>query len=318
MAEATMVERPHDIYFCHECMREVQLNIPALTCSRCNSEFVEEMESRPAPPPQSSADSRSTDPALQFAELLNTSLFELIRSTGGPQLHRHRYNTRSSVRHDDADSEDDEMLGVAPSAVFHINSGDPQQAGQQSLPWVKSFVLFRKLKIINYVIQRLGSDLGGGRSPLRILHANPGDYAWGPSGLDAIISQLLNHLEGTGAPPAQKDKIDNLPRITIEQIHIENTLQCSICMDDFELAMEARKLPCDHLYHSECIVKWLEMHGTCPVCRKDLNGEDTSTHDSDYTTGFQQPTGEGNGATSSSSTSMGPSTSSSFRDLWRN
>ncbi|BFZ01477.1 hypothetical protein BsWGS_04517 [Bradybaena similaris] len=307
MAEATVVERPRDIYFCHECMREVQLNIQAFTCSRCNSEFVEEMESRPSEPPQSSADTRNTDPALQFAELLNTSLFELLRSTGVPQLHRHRYNTRSSARHDEADSEDDDMLGVAPSAVFHINSGDTQQQGQQTFQG-----------IINYVIQRLGSDLGGGRTPI-ILHANPGDYAWGPGGLDTIISQLLNHLEGTGAPPAQKDKIDNLPRVSIEQIHVDNTLQCSICMDDFELAMEARKLPCDHLYHSECIVKWLEMHGTCPVCRKDLNGEDTSTHESDYTPSFQQAMGEGNGAaSSSSSTSMGPSTSSSFSDLWRN
>ena len=38
--------------------------------------------------------------------------------------------------------------------------------------------------------------------------------------------------------------------------------QCSICMDDFELSQTVRKLPCDHMYHIDCIKKWLEMVGT--------------------------------------------------------
>lgn len=27
---------------------------------------------------------------------------------------------------------------------------------------------------------------------------NPGDYAWGREGLDAIVTQLLNQMDGTG------------------------------------------------------------------------------------------------------------------------
>lgn len=45
-------------------------------------------------------------------------------------------------------------------------------------------------------------------------------------------------------------------------------MQCSVCWEDFSLGEKVRKLHCDHLYHEPCIVPWLELHGTCPVCRK--------------------------------------------------
>ncbi|KAI8789949.1 E3 ubiquitin-protein ligase RNF126, partial [Biomphalaria glabrata] len=228
----------------------------AYTCSRCNSGFIEELE---RPQPSSSPSVHTSDTAAQISQV-----FPIFANVG---TSRHRLNTPSVTRiNEDFDvdlSDEDEIRSVGPNAVFHFTEPSPNLHG-----------------IINYVIQRLGTDLagGGGRNPI-ILHGNPGDYAWGAGGLDAIISQLLNHLEGTGAPPAQREKIENLERVRINQTHIENTLQCSICMDDFELDLEVRKLPCDHLYHPECIIKWLEMHGTCPVCRKDLNGIDRTRNE---------------------------------------
>ena len=47
-------------------------------------------------------------------------------------------------------------------------------------------------------------------------------------------------------------------------------------MEDFKLNDEAKRLPCKHYFHESCINEWLKLHGTCPVCRKNLNGEDTS------------------------------------------
>lgn len=51
-------------------------------------------------------------------------------------------------------------------------------------------------------------------------HGNPGDYVWGPGGLDAIITQLLNNVEGAGPPPADADKIDRLPTVKISSVQV--------------------------------------------------------------------------------------------------
>ncbi|XP_034401208.1 E3 ubiquitin-protein ligase RNF115 isoform X7 [Cyclopterus lumpus] len=108
------------------------------------------------------------------------------------------------------------------------------------------------------------------------LHSNPGDYAWGQGGLDAVITELLGQLEGTGPPPAEKEMISSLPTVCISQEQTDCRLQCPVCREEYSSGESVRKLPCLHYFHSECIVPWLELHDTCPVCRKSLDGVDNS------------------------------------------
>ncbi|XP_063172893.1 E3 ubiquitin-protein ligase RNF115 isoform X2 [Candoia aspera] len=108
------------------------------------------------------------------------------------------------------------------------------------------------------------------------LHSSFGDYAWDQSGLDAVLTQLMGHLENTGPPPAEKEKISSLPTVTVTQEQVDMGLECPVCKDDYTVAEQVRQLPCNHYFHSSCIVPWLELHDTCPVCRKSLNGEDSA------------------------------------------
>ncbi|KAI8129112.1 E3 ubiquitin-protein ligase RNF115 [Lucilia cuprina] len=108
---------------------------------------------------------------------------------------------------------------------------------------------------------------------------NLGDYAWGREGLDTIVTQLLNQMETSGPPPLAKDKIDDIPKVNISAEEVERKLQCSVCWEDFKINEKVRKLPCSHLYHEDCIVPWLNLHGTCPICRKSLNGEEDDEND---------------------------------------
>lgn len=108
---------------------------------------------------------------------------------------------------------------------------------------------------------------------------NLGDYAWGREGLDTIVTQLLNQMETSGPPPLAKDKIEDIPKVNISAEEVERKLQCSVCWEDFKINEKVRKLPCSHLYHEDCIVPWLNLHGTCPICRKSLNGEEDDDND---------------------------------------
>ena len=46
--------------------------------------------------------------------------------------------------------------------------------------------------------------------------------------------------------------------------------QCCICMDDIAANSVMTKLPCDHVFHADCIMSWFRSgRSSCPVCRHD-------------------------------------------------
>lgn len=51
---------------------------------------------------------------------------------------------------------------------------------------------------------------------------------------------------------------------------------CSICTSDFELREKVTALRCGHAYHTDCIMKWLTDHSTCPVCRQNVASWDST------------------------------------------
>ena len=97
-----------------------------------------------------------------------------------------------------------------------------------------------------------------------------GDYFIGP-GLDLLLQHLAeNDPNRYGPPPAQKEAVEALPTVTVKE-----NLQCSVCLDDFEIGAEAKEMPCKHKFHSGCIMPWLELHCSCPVCRFQLPADET-------------------------------------------
>jgi len=88
------------------------------------------------------------------------------------------------------------------------------------------------------------------------------------------FEELFNRLpalqDRRGPPPASLAAINSLQKIKIRQKHLGLDPYCPVCQDQFEIGSDARKMPCKHIYHSECILPWLVQRNTCPVCRKEL------------------------------------------------
>lgn len=91
---------------------------------------------------------------------------------------------------------------------------------------------------------------------------------------DQLIENILHHIlmndpTHNRNPPASGDAINNLPRQLIESTSDAQELHrfCGITQEEFKIGDIVVKLPCGHAYLQDCIVQWLGMHNTCPVCR---------------------------------------------------
>ncbi|KAF8705814.1 hypothetical protein HU200_031022 [Digitaria exilis] len=45
---------------------------------------------------------------------------------------------------------------------------------------------------------------------------------------------------------------------------------CCICLSKFSSNEDLRELPCTHVFHMECIDKWLQINALCPLCKAEI------------------------------------------------
>lgn len=58
--------------------------------------------------------------------------------------------------------------------------------------------------------------------------------------------------------------IESLPVIDVDLLQLHD--QCSICMENYQLGQRLRRLPCEHLFHSDCIERYLrDFSHQCPL-----------------------------------------------------
>lgn len=98
---------------------------------------------------------------------------------------------------------------------------------------------------------------------------NRRDYFMGP-GFHEFIEELTQN-DRPGPSPVPEQVINTVPTVNIRETQLRNdSKSCPVCMEEFKVGGEAKELPCNHLFHSNCIVPWLRLHNSCPVCRHEL------------------------------------------------
>ncbi|KAG2325213.1 hypothetical protein Bca52824_007941 [Brassica carinata] len=55
---------------------------------------------------------------------------------------------------------------------------------------------------------------------------------------------------------------------------VEEKICCAICLEDLPVGSAASTLPCQHHFHTGCILEWLKTSRFCPTCRLVLPAEE--------------------------------------------
>jgi hypothetical protein len=88
-------------------------------------------------------------------------------------------------------------------------------------------------------------------------HADTGGNQY----VKSVERRSREHIAGTSSESTAQDEI----RI-IEQERIQPESDCPVCTGHFEESDSVRVLPCSHIYHRDCIDRWLlNFAGTCPL-----------------------------------------------------
>lgn len=82
--------------------------------------------------------------------------------------------------------------------------------------------------------------------------------------IDVIVEQSMQQV---ATIPTSKEAIASLKKLKGSSDNVKNNERCSICLESFEEDDDVSRMPCDHIYHENCIVKWLKTNHTCPLCR---------------------------------------------------
>ncbi|XP_055848411.1 E3 ubiquitin-protein ligase Iruka [Episyrphus balteatus] len=295
MAEAVVggePTSPPSRFYCHMCNLEINIYNNDYTCPLCAGGFIEELppltpvggnsdtaaassSSTTTGDNQSSSNNdppRSDSPNSRMNDLVAT----LLMTRGMPPLTLN--GPRELEISIDANGDASVVGSGSIGNISNVGRNRRGTAGGSGGSGRQRQTNVHRLDnvFLDFLSSLSGGEDGpfGGNSQMFFM-GNPGDYAWGREGIDTVVTQLLNHMDSSGPPPLPKEKIAEIPTVEISETEVEQKLKCSVCWEDFKLQEAVRKLPCLHVYHENCIVPWLDLHGTCPICRKSLQLEPT-------------------------------------------
>lgn len=94
-----------------------------------------------------------------------------------------------------------------------------------------------------------------------------GDYALG--NITNIIEQLMQ--TEPRPEPASKSAVRRLcVTAPVTQDMVDQGCECAIGKEALHVGENATRLPCGHLFLETSILRWLDDHHSCPVCRHTL------------------------------------------------
>ncbi|GAB2224221.1 hypothetical protein Droror1_Dr00004973 [Drosera rotundifolia] len=260
----------YNLYYCYYCCRTVRISstgLSQLVCPRCLGQFVVEIQ---VLAPRLSLDFTNYDPSPE-SRLLEALALMLeppirVRHQGQDQRRDRTQRRQNADIERDGGWDHDSGIRLWPRMPRRTLQDDWSfESEGQGSTWIS-------LRPVSRHDDNVGHD-----DNLLLPGVDPRDYFEGP-GLRELIEELTEN-DREGPPPAPDSSIEAVPTVKLTTEHLADGSECPVCKEEFEVGSEVRKLPCSHVYHSDCIVPWLRLHNSCPVCRHELPAAHSADHD---------------------------------------
>jgi len=82
------------------------------------------------------------------------------------------------------------------------------------------------------------------------------------------LEDVLTHRRGLF-----EETLAEIDRFTWPPVDSSRVSQqtCMICLNDFSIGDDCRRLPCRHVFHGPCVDEWLRRCTDCPICKDNVD-----------------------------------------------
>ena len=283
-------------YWCLKCDKECKViktisdGEETLLCSICNDGFVEEMENTETTANNNinsnQTNNQPNQPPLNNRQIPNLNNITLDNNSinielniNGLNINNRTTNNTNNVNNQNSNTTQqqkpdqyglDNTLLFLPSTVNYVVL-NRRNMGQSIINSVGGLVTSFLGPTINNIFS--SSPLNNTNNPLmNFLNNHNNDLQF--ENFIGIIMSFEDRMHGN--PPASERAINNLTKVIINEENLNQfkEITCNICLDVFKIGDIIRILECKHEFHEDCIIKWLKMRNSCPVCRFELESND--------------------------------------------
>lgn len=102
--------------------------------------------------------------------------------------------------------------------------------------------------------------------------------------LESRLRDELEFIQRSAANMAVDESSNAKKAMTLTQLSkLKNTAlsvdlccsqpSCPLCMENYKVDESVTQLPCSHIFHDECVLTWLAIKNSCPICRECISND---------------------------------------------